>query len=439
MSRRTAARDAGDRGLSGSGAVRDRLPRGPILKYYLYIAATYASFISAVWVLFVRGQGLSFAQVGALNALWWAGLVCAEIPTGYLGDRIGRRDAMILGTVLTAVAIAGMGVSTTFAGFAVVFLLWAVGQTFRTGNEDAWLYDMLAAEAREHDFSRVRGRAAGIGLAIGALAAPAGGALADVDFRLPFFLTAVVYALAVPVLLTVPKVTGDGDRDEDADTADRFTFGAAIHVIRTQLARPPLRAFALYFALLFGVVQMTYIFDQPVIEALALDAGVPPSATATTVGLAYGAFTVVAAAISYQTGWIRDRIGTARWFTVAPLLTGVVLLALWLSPALAIPAFFLGRAVNAASYTLANHYINERVRSVGRATTLSAASMVFSLGAIPFELVGGYAADVIGPLGALSIFGGALLVGSACIWLWERPVGRANDSFAAAGDDRTGG
>ena len=50
------------------------------------------------------------------------------------------------------------------------------------------------------------------------------------------------------------------------------------------------------------------------------------------------------------------------------------------------------------------------------------ASMVYSLAVIPFELVGGVAADVVSPTGALAVFGVVLLGGSAVLWLWERPV-----------------
>lgn len=384
------------------------------VKYYAYVTTTYASFTAAIWILFVRAQGLSFAEVGLLNAVWWVGLVAAEIPTGYVGDRIGRRNGMLVGTVVIALSTVGMGLSTTFPEFAFVYGTWAVGQTFRSGSDDAWLYELLAERNATAEFAAVKGRATGLGLAIGALTAPIGGALADEGFRLPFFATATVTALGVPVLLSVPE-TGDDD-------AERFTVAAAVGVIRRRLARPPLRAFVLYFALLFGVVQMTYIFDQPVAQDVALAAGVPESATKTAVGVVYAGFTLVAAAVSYRTGWLRRRVGIRRWFAAVPFLVGALFATLWVAPILAVPAFFVARAVNTASVTLGNQYLNDRIDSAGRATVLSSASMVYSLAVIPFEVVGGVVADATSPLGALALFGVVLVVGAAVMRALARPV-----------------
>jgi MFS family permease len=181
----------------------------------------------------------------------------------------------------------------------------------------------------------------------------------------------------------------------------------------------------LYFALLFGVLQMTYIFDQPITQATALRLGVPESASKTAVGVVYSGFTLVAAAVSYNTGAIEERFGVARWFTVMPVVVGLLFAVLWVVPLLAVPVFFVARAINTASVTLGNQYVNDRVESVGRATVLSAASMVYSLAVIPFELAGGVVADVVDPTGALAVFGVVLIGGSAVVWLWERPVSHA--------------
>jgi hypothetical protein len=111
-----------------------------------------------------------------------------------------------------------------------------------------------------------------------------------------------------------------------------------------------------------------------------------------------------------------------RWFLFAPLFVGATFLALWWLPALAVPAFFLARAVNTATVTLGTQYLNDRVESVGRATTLSAASMALSLAVIPFELAGGALADLLSPVRALAVFGGVLLAGAGLLWWFADPV-----------------
>lgn len=257
-------------------SLADRI--SPVAKYYAYILTAYASFSAPIWILYVRSHGLTFAEVGVLNSLWWFGLVVSEIPTGYLGDRLGRRNAMLLGTGIIATATAAMGVSDTFPELAAVYAAWSVGQTFRSGSDDAWLYDLLSETDQSALFSRVRGRAHGLGLAVGAGAALAGGVIADVNLAYPFFVTSAVTALGVPILLTVP---------EGADDGQRFTLEDASRVIRGRLTQPPLRAFIAYFALLFSVIGMMFIFDQPVTLAAAESLGIPVSTGKTTVGVVY--------------------------------------------------------------------------------------------------------------------------------------------------------
>jgi hypothetical protein len=72
--------------------------------------------------------------------------------------------------------------------------------------------------------------------------------------------------------------------------------------------------------------------------------------------------------------------------------------------------------------TLGTQYLNDRIESAGRATTLSAASMALSLAAIPFELSGGALADLLSPVRALAVFGGVLLAGAGLLWWLADPV-----------------
>ncbi|WP_410766922.1 MFS transporter [Haloferax sp. DFSO60] len=388
--------------------------RSPVAKYYAYKATEFVSFTAAIWILFVRSRGLTFAEVGALNSVWWVALVVSEIPTGYLGDRIGRRSAMALGTGIIAVSTAAMGVSSTFLQLAIVYATWAVGQTFRSGSDDAWLYDLLGETNETSEFANIKGRAAGIGLAIGALTTFAGGVFADwANYSVPFFATAIVTALGIPILLSVPE-SSDGGSD--------FSPRMAVQVIRDKPAKPPLRSFVLYFALLFGVVNMAYIFDQPIIRDVVLELGVPEAATNTAVSASYAVFSLFGAAASYRAGWIRERVGTRNWFVGAPVLLGLSYLTLPIFGPLAFPVFMLARGITNVSTALGNQYVNDHVDSIGRATVLSAAGMLYSLAVVPFELAGGVVADVISPTGALALFGGVLLVGVGISWVVEHPV-----------------
>ncbi len=69
--------------------------RSLIRRYYLYRATLSVGFITPIFTLFLL-RSLTFTQLGALSALYGRFRSVGEIPTGYVGDRLGRRASLLL-------------------------------------------------------------------------------------------------------------------------------------------------------------------------------------------------------------------------------------------------------------------------------------------------------------------------------------------------------
>jgi hypothetical protein len=102
-------------------------------------------------------------------------------------------------------------------------------------------------------------------------------------------------------------------------------------------------------------------------------------------------------------------------------------------PLLAVPAFFLMRALLNATDVLKDRYLNDHAESVGRTTVLSAASMLFGLARVPFRVLSGTFGDLTSPIGAVGAVGAALLVGIAGVWL-ATDLGRKTGTDGNDGD-----
>ncbi|WP_435364806.1 MFS transporter [Haloarchaeobius sp. DYHT-AS-18] len=373
-------------------------PPLPVLKYYAYKATASVGLATPIWVLFLRTNGLSFTEIMVLDAIWWAGITLGEVPTGYVGDRVGWKRSLVVGNVLRTVAVVAMGASGTFWPLAGIYLLWALGSTLQSGNTDAWLYEVLDRDGDSDSdaFTRVRGRGQSLTLAFGAAGAVVGGYLGDVSLRWPFYATGALWALGVLVLLTFPNVTVDDD--------DRITAADALPVLRERLLSAELRGFVLWVAVVLAIASATARLTQPVTVGLGL-----PQAW---LGWLYGGFSLLAAGASYRTEWLRDRFGLVGWVTLAPALLGVALALALVVPLAALPAFVLIRAVDTPTSTLATQYVNDRIETAGRATVLSGVSMVNAVVAIPFGVAVGRVADSSQYL-ALGLAGVTLVVLSA--------------------------
>lgn len=393
--------------------------RSLIARYYAYRATNSAGFYLPVAILYLTDSGYSLGFVGLAYGLFSVGMVAAEIPTGYLGDLLGRRASLALGSALRAVTLGAYPFVDGAFALLVLHLVWAVAWAFRSGTQGAWLYELLCERFDEDEYARIDGRGKTVLSVTSAVGAIAGGLLYGVDPALPFVANAGLAALGIPLLVALPAVEGS--------TADeRFGVRDAVRTLRLQSARPAVRWLVLYAALFSGLFSITRVFEQPSLRAV----GVPVAG----LGVVYAAFKLVEGASAASAGWIKDTLGTRRTFALLVPLFLVAYAALAVVPTLILPLLFLSRARGTITRPLRNQYVNDRLGDVGRATVLSGVSMVVSVAAGTAKLVGGWAATYTGPLTLLPWAGVGISLVAGLLWVATDPVrGRCPGAPACAG------
>jgi MFS family permease len=394
------------------------IPPASVLKYYLYKSTKAVEFYRPIMYLFFLAQGLDFTQIAILEAIYNLTTLLGEIPTGYIGDRVGRRNSLLTGTALISLTLLGIGLSDSFWALAALYVCWSMGYNFRSGSEDAWLYDTLTDDLSEDQFAHVRGRGESVALAVGAGAAIIGGHLGSIDLSYPWFVAAGVTAIGVFVLLTID----DPATYERTDTT-ALSFRRTLSIVRRTISERNVRAFVLYYYVLYAAVTyLVFVFLQPIFETIVLDFGVSQPQVRSLLGWFYAAYSLFGAGLSYYTGAIRDRLGLRTWFLWLPFVVGGALVGMYFVPVLALPTFLLIRGLSDVTRSFAGQYINDRIETMGRATVLSAMAMVSGLAVVPFQLGSGIVSDVVSPLFALAVAGVVLVVSSAGILLWEAPI-----------------
>lgn len=381
-----------------------------IFKYYLYRATTSRGFIIPIWILFLRSRGLSFTQIGLLEAIFFATITLSEIPTGYVGDRIGRRNSLVLSSVCIAVSFVGFGFAHSIPVFVALYLVWGIGDTFRSGSGDAWLYDMLTDRLDADAFTRIHGRGTTAYLVVVASTAILGGYLGAIDLYYPLVAASGVLVANVLVLLRLPK------NPQYAGTNERQTVPLthALETIRIELTRPTLRSFVLYIALLFAVIAAVTLFIQPI----STDLGIPVG----RLGFLYAGFRLLSAGAVYYTETIRTVMGIRGWLYTIPFVLGGLYVGALMLPIVILPAFFLMDMTLRVTRSFAAQYINDNISSLNRATLLSAASMIYTAVRIPFIVAVGVLADTYSQFGAVAVVGIILIGGAAILSLIDPPI-----------------
>lgn len=390
---------------------------GLIPRYYLFRMTNTSGFFLPVAILILHDKGFGLDFIGIAYAVYGFAKLFWEIPTGYLGDWLGRRASLALGSGIRAIVI---GVYP-FIGTEVVYLglhvLWAAGRAFRSGTQDAWLYEILQARFDETDFVRIESRGNTLKLLTDATTAIAGGVLYTVNPAYPFVGTAAIALIGIPLVLSFPSISDLSTTDSDAAVDDEeptLTVTKALEVLHVQVRRPKIRWFVLYAAVFYALFVVTRIYEQPALESV----GVPVAGF----GVLYAGFKLFSAGVASTVGSIHARIGTKGVMGCLIPAYAVAYAGILVAPIAVVPVLFINRGLRTMTGPVTHQYLNRRIDDLGRATVLSGASMALALVGSGARVVAGRGTELLGPVTFLAGAGIALPTIGALLWMFVPQV-----------------
>lgn len=176
-------------------------------KFRLYGFLKNLRFFEPFLILFFREAGLSFLQIGALFSIREIATGVLEIPTGMLADAFGRRKAMLASFSAYILSFLVFYGTSSFALYALAMVLFAFGETFRSGTHKAMILEYLRLKGLlSHRVAYYGHTRAGsqLGSAVASLIA-AGLVFYSGSFRVVFLASVVPYLLGLVLFLTYPK------------------------------------------------------------------------------------------------------------------------------------------------------------------------------------------------------------------------------------------
>jgi len=392
-----------------------------IPRYYAYRATNSAGLYLPIAIYFLVDRGYSNGFVLFSYAVFSLATVAAEIPTGYLGDLVGRRGSLAIGAGLRVVALATYPFVDTKLAILAIHVIWAAGRAFRSGTVDAWLYEVLQARFDESEYARVEGRGSTVLLVTSAAGAIAGGFLYTLDPAYPFIANAGLALLGLPILFTFPAVATEVSDDEV------FTVREAVRTLRLQAGRPAVRWLVVYAAVFQATFSVTRSLEQPALS----EVGIPVAG----LGVLYAGFKLVSAGAASTAGWFEETLGARGVFALLVPLYAVAYASLAVLPLAIVPLLFVNRSRRLITRPVRNQYLNDRLEDVGRATVLSGAAMVLSTAAALAKFASSAAAAGLPAVEFLPWVGvGGAAVGGV-LWLATSPVRGGRDGFLDAGSD----
>jgi predicted MFS family arabinose efflux permease len=356
-----------------------------------------------VLVVFFHARGLDFTHTLLLNSVYTICAFVFEIPTGALADRFGRCRAMMLGSLLMAIGCIVDFNGQGFWTFALGEGLLALGMTLTSGADSAYLYDLLLAHGREHEYRHHEGRATAAKLLGGAAALVAGGFIGRHSPAATYAASACVCAAAalVAMMMHEPPFT----RQDDSN----FLLGMA-HAARKVALDPALRFAVGFSVLVFTLLRMGIYLQPTYLDRAGLGTA--------WVGIVLALLSVVGALSAARIGSVRQRLGEGRLVWLLPLMLALSYLvlgrffAVWGIALLAVQGI-----VNGLYSPFSKELLNREIADSGqRATVLSVESMARRLAFGAFSPVAGVLIDARGLPAALYLCAGTGVVGFALLF-----------------------
>ncbi len=159
-----------------------------------------AFFATGNWLFFWRLY-LTNGGIGLVDAICFTVGMIAQVPTGAIADKIGRRRTMILGATLMGVGYGATGFAINGAGILAGYLIYSIGASFYSGADDALMYDYLKARGCEKDWEAIIRRKQIIRRVGNLTAVFIGGYLYAWNVRMPSIVRGLFFLMMITPLL----------------------------------------------------------------------------------------------------------------------------------------------------------------------------------------------------------------------------------------------
>lgn len=219
-----------------------------------------------VIVLLWQSNHLSLFEVTILQSVFSILMVILEIPSGYFADLYGRKNALIIGSILMTIGTILLAVGFNFFTFLLAEIFVASGIAMMSGADSALVYDTLLELKEEKKFKKIWSDIISTFIFVMIFMNAIGGWLADINLRYAFYVIIPFMALSIPLSFSFKEPK----RHELIVKKDYFKkLSQVIH--KEVFLHPQLITVVLFSAFLYTSFQFALWFYNPYFELTGLD------------------------------------------------------------------------------------------------------------------------------------------------------------------------
>lgn len=357
-------------------------------RYFWVVLFLSANFMASIFTLFYLNRGLTYSQIFILYTILVVSMFLFEVPTGFIGDRFGRKASILVGLIGWVIYGTGLLFAHSFWAFAALFVLFGFNCTCASGSDEALIYDSLKQEKKEGEMKKHMSIITSAKVIPLIILAPIGSfiarTLAASKFNILLIgnLTTTVIAFFIALTLVEPKKLSGPHEIRSPFTHIKSSIE---HIKKSN------GLFSLFLNKTLILIPATNLFAilwQPYLK----NSGVPIAF--------FGVITALAAIMVFVLSKNIDKINSRISGKKAILLSGLLIFVAFVFGAIfqniivGLLFFFIIKITSWFVSPQFSHYMNQHIESHNRATVLSTLSMIDSLFDVVIYLSTAYIASL---------------------------------------------
>ena len=176
-----------------------------IWKFAIHSITSKRTYMTFLTIFFLTMPNATARMIGMISAAGQIAGFLFEIPSGYISDRIGHKNALVFAKFLTILSTLCYILANSIAWFFVGGILMAIGIAFLSGTANAFMHDTLNDLGKGDQYAHVMGRIKSLGFAVPIIFILLLPVIAQTNFRLAFLVVLLLDIVGLFVVMSFKK------------------------------------------------------------------------------------------------------------------------------------------------------------------------------------------------------------------------------------------
>lgn len=233
--------------------------------YYMYSFLSAFILTRGVFLLYLASSGLNMFQISLYQSIYFISSAIFEVPTGYIGDKTGKKKSIIIGLWILAFHSFFMYINNNFYIFLLLGALEGLAYSFVSGSDSALLYEILEKNNNENNYLKINNNILSIRSIVTGISLVLGSILIKYSWGFLYILTGSIFILSTLPLIFVDEAKSEVNINHKKTLIIEDVFNSILY-------KPVLVfiSFVLFSSMYDGLFMCYYNFNQIILPEYGL-------------------------------------------------------------------------------------------------------------------------------------------------------------------------